>query len=158
MFNGVNMTDSAHSLLKPGQLLARGVARLLSSHNMCTLEEFVPQKGLRVDVLALGRNGEIWIVECKSSRADFTSDNKWHGYLEWCDRYFWAVEADFPTELLPEDMGLIYADGYGGEIMRVGPETKLATARRKALVQKFAQTAARRLHTLRDPAMALTET
>ncbi|MEM7521669.1 MAG: MmcB family DNA repair protein [Pseudomonadota bacterium] len=137
--------------LQPGQLLARGVARHLLDHGMCCIEEFVPARGLRVDVMALGPKGELWVVECKSSRADFTSDAKWQGYLEWADRFFWAVDSDFPTDLLPDDTGLIIADGYGGEIIRMGPETRLAPARRKAMVQKFATHAARRLHMLRDP-------
>jgi hypothetical protein len=66
--------------------------------------------------------------ECKSSRADFASDAKWGGYLDWGDRYFWAVDADFPVELLPEETGLILADPYDAEIVRLGPETKLAGA------------------------------
>ncbi len=140
------------SLLQPGQLLARGVARHLSGHGFATLEEVVPVRGLRVDVMALGPKSEIWVVECKSSRADFMSDCKWQGYLEWADRFFWAVDADFPTDLLPEGTGLIIGDAYGAEIIRMGPETKLAPARRKVMVQKFAQCAARRLQMLRDPA------
>ncbi len=142
-------------VLSRGQLLARGVSRLLASHGLVTIEELVPSRGLRVDVMALGGKSEIWIVECKSSRADFLSDHKWQGYLAWCDRFFWAVDTDFPTELLPGTSGLIIADPYGGEIMRMGPEHKLVPARRKQLVQKFATTAARRLHNLRDPDMQL---
>ncbi|ABG31424.1 DNA repair protein MmcB-related protein [Roseobacter denitrificans] len=138
-----------------GPLLARGVSRLLASHGMVTVEELVPSRGLRVDVMALGTKGEIWVVECKSSRTDFLSDHKWQGYLNWCDRFFWAVDTDFPTELLPDETGLIIADPYGGEILRMGPEHKLVPARRKQLVQKFAITAARRLHSLRDPDMQL---
>ena len=137
--------------LRPGQLLARGVCRHLLSHDFVTVEELVPTTGLRVDVMALGPKGEIWVIECKSSRADFQSDNKWQGYLEWCDRFFWAVDADFPTELLPEDTGLILADGYGAEIIRMAPEVKLAPARRKVVVQKFARHAAIRAHAARDP-------
>ena len=137
----------------PGQLLARGVSRHLAGLGLVTVEEFVPVRGLRVDVLALGPKGEIWIVECKSSRADYMSDGKWHGYLEWCDRFFWAVDTDFPTDLLPEGTGLIIADAYDGEIIRMGPEDKLAPARRKVMIQKFATHAARRLHALRDPDM-----
>jgi hypothetical protein len=142
-------TDAAS--LQPGQLLARGVARHLASHGFATVEELVPTRGLRVDVMALGPKGEIWVVECKSSRADFASDNKWQGYLEWADRFFWAVDEHFPTDLLPDETGLIIGDSYGGEIIRMGPETKLAPARRKVMVQKFAVHAARRLHALRDP-------
>jgi hypothetical protein len=103
--------------------------------------------------MALGPKGEVWVVECKSSRADFMTDQKWEGYLEWADRFFWAVDADFPTELLPDETGLIIGDAYGAEIVRMGPETRLAPARRKVMVQKFAFCAARRLQMLRDPDM-----
>ncbi|TRD21592.1 MmcB family DNA repair protein [Palleronia caenipelagi] len=137
--------------LKPGQLLARGVMRSLAAHGFACVEELVPASGLRVDVMALGKKGEIWIVECKSSRADFTSDGKWEGYLDWCDRFFWAVDSEFPTEILPEGHGLIVGDAYDAEILRMGPEAKLAPARRKVMVQKFATCAARRLQALRDP-------
>lgn len=136
---------------QPGQLLARGVCRHLASHGFACVEELVPDRGLRVDVMALGPKGEIWVVECKSSRADFQSDHKWQGYLAWCDRFFWAVDDAFPTELLPEGTGLIIADAYDAEIIAMGQEAKLAAARRKVLTAKFARHAALRLHVLRDP-------
>ena len=136
---------------KPGQLLARGVCRHLRSHDFVTVEELVPTSGLRVDVMASGPKGEVWIIECKSSRADFMGDQKWEGYLDWCDRYFWAVDEAFPSELLSLETGLIVADGYDAEILRMGPESKLAPARRKVMMQKFARTAALRLQGLRDP-------
>ncbi|MDC1228453.1 MmcB family DNA repair protein [Octadecabacter sp.] len=139
------------STFQPGQLLARGVCRHLRSLDFVCVEELVPKRGLRVDVMALGPKGEVWIVECKSSRADFQSDHKWQGYLEWCDRFFWAVDGDFPTELLPDGTGLIIADAYDGEVVRMAPEDKLPAARRKVMVQKFARTAALRLQGLRDP-------
>jgi hypothetical protein len=141
--------------LQPGQILARGVCRHLASHGFSVIEEFVPDRGLRVDVMALGPKGEIWIVECKSSRADFQSDHKWEGYLDWCDRYFWAVDLEFPSELLPVETGLIIADGYDAEIVRMAPEDRLAGARRNVLIRKFATHAARRLQALRDPEAAL---
>ena len=122
---------------KPGQLLARGVCRHLDSHDFVTVEELVPTSGLRVDVMALGPKGEVWIIECKSCRSDFRSDQKWQGYLEWCDRYFWAVDEAFPTDLLPEGTGLMIADAYDAEILRMAPLEKLGPARRKAMVQKF---------------------
>ncbi|MAC77610.1 MAG: hypothetical protein CML66_06060 [Rhodobacteraceae bacterium] len=147
------MDQSTLPQLMPGQLLARGVCRHLASLGLVTVEEFVPARGLRVDVLALGPKGELWVVECKSSRADYMSDGKWQGYLEWCDRFFWAVDTDFPTDLLPEGTGLIIADQYDAEILRMGPEDKLPGARRKVMIQKFATHAARRLHALRDPDM-----
>nr|WP_168797809.1 MmcB family DNA repair protein [Aliishimia ponticola] len=141
--------------MMPGQLLARGVSRHFASLGWVTVEELVPTRGLRVDVMALGPKGEIWVVECKSSRADFMSDSKWEGYLEWCDRFFWAVDDGFPTDLLPEESGLIIADSYDAEILRMAPEDKLAPARRKVMIQKFATHAARRLHVLRDPGAGL---
>lgn len=125
-----------------GQRLARGVCRLLASHDFAALCEVVPAPGLRVDVMALGPRGEIWIVECKSGPADLRADRKWQGYLPWCDRYFWAVGAGFPCELLPPAGGLILADAYGGEIARLGAETPLAAGRRRALTLRFARLAA----------------
>lgn len=145
------MTDPAHTSPQPGQILARGVCRHLAGHGFACIEEFVPERGRRVDVMALGPKGEIWVIECKSSRADFLADAKWEGYLDWCDRYFWAVDIDFPTELLPQESGLLVADAYGAEIVRMAPENRLAGARRTALIRRFARHAARRLQTLRDP-------
>ncbi|MCB1397140.1 MAG: MmcB family DNA repair protein [Rhodobacter sp.] len=138
-------------LLLPGQRLARGVCRLLRSHDFATLDEVAPRPGLRVDVMGLGPRGEVWIIECKSSRGDFQSDRKWQGYLEWCDRYFWAVPQDFPAEILPEGAGLIIADDWFGEIVTMAPAHPLAAARRKALTLRFARMAALRHHAMRDP-------
>ena len=138
----------------PGQRLARGVARALRQFDFVSVEEFVPMPGLRVDLLALGPKGEIWVIECKSSRADFMADQKWHKYLEWSDRFFWAVGSDFPVELLPEGTGLILGDAYDAEIVRMGPDTPLAPARRKVMMQKFARHAASRLQGYRDPGVA----
>lgn len=145
------MVQISEPSLQPGQMLARGVCRHLLSYDFVCIEEFVPERGKRVDVMALGPKGEIWVVECKSSRADFTSDAKWEGYLNWCDRYFWAVDEGFPTDLLPEGSGLIIADAYSAEIIRMGDEIRLAGARRTALMRKFARHAARRLQDFRDP-------
>jgi hypothetical protein len=148
------MMMDQHLPLMPGQRLARGVCRHLAQLGFATVEELVPSPGLRVDVMALGPKGEIWIVECKSSRADYISDRKWQAYLEWCDRFFWAVDPQFPAEILPEGHGLIIGDDYGAEILHMATETALAPARRKVMVQKFARHAARHLQALRDPAGA----
>ncbi|TCM84945.1 MmcB family DNA repair protein [Rhodovulum steppense] len=138
----------------PGQLIARGVSRHLRDLGFACVEELVPKAGLRVDVMALGPKGEVWIVECKSCRADFAADRKWQGYLDWCDRFFWAVDEAFPVDLLPPGTGLILADAYGAEILREGPETRLAGARRKAVTRRFARHAALRLQALRDPGLS----
>jgi hypothetical protein len=136
--------------LLPGQRLARGVCRHLRGLDFATLLEFVPTPGLRVDVMALGPRGEIWIVECKSSRVDFVSDLKWGGYLPWCDRFFWAVDEAFPTDLLPPDAGLIIAAAYDAEIQRWPEASPGPGARRRATIQRFARTAAGRLGQILD--------
>lgn len=155
MFNILRMNPLELTEMMPGQVLARGVCRHLASHGFAVVEEFTPERGKRVDVMALGAKGEIWVIECKSSRADFTSDHKWEGYLEWCDRYFWAVDEAFPTDLLPEGTGLILADAYDAEILRMGEEMRLAGARRTAVTRRFAAHAARRLQAMRDPQAGL---
>ncbi|WP_434096050.1 MmcB family DNA repair protein [Thioclava kandeliae] len=139
--------------MQPGQILARGMARALTDLGLASVLEMPLRPRLRADVMALSRKGEIWIIECKSSRADFMSDHKWQGYLDWCDRYYWAVDSDFPQELLPEETGLFIADGYGAEMLREAPEARLAPARRKALTLDFARIAAARLQGYRDPAV-----
>ncbi|MDT1063383.1 MmcB family DNA repair protein [Paracoccus sp. CPCC 101403] len=135
----------------PGQRLARGVTRMLSALGHAALPEFVPVGGLRVDVISISPKGEIWVVECKSCRADFIADRKWQGYLEFCDRFFWAIDADFPQDLLPEGCGLIMADSWGAELIRMGPETRLAGARRTRLLREIARVSTGRLMAVTDP-------
>ena len=139
----------------PGRRLARGVCRHLASLGFASVDEMVLATGLRVDVMALGPKGEIWVIEYKSGRADFRADRKWQGYLDFCDRFFWAVDADFPTDLLPEGTGLMLADSYDAEILRMGPEAPLAGARRKAVLLRFARHAALRLLITRDPGLSV---
>ncbi|QIK40310.1 MmcB family DNA repair protein [Pontivivens nitratireducens] len=134
------MTDS----MAPGFEIARGVWRHLDTLDMTALTEFTPVRGLRVDVIGLTAKGEIWIVECKSSLGDFRSDAKWQNYLEWCDRFFWAVPQDFPVEVLPEDTGLMIADRFDAAIVRDAPLEKMPGARRKAMTLKLARAAMRR--------------
>ncbi len=141
-------------LLQPGQVLARGSMRALRQLGFSCLEEFVPTKGLRVDVIAIGPKGDIWIIECKSSRADFQSDGKWQGYLDWCDQFFWAVDGSFPTDVLPDNTGLIIADGYGGEVVRDAPDVKISAAKRKKITLKFARNCADRLNGFTDPSVS----
>lgn len=144
-----NPTDDLPA--QPGQRLARGVGRMLYGFGHASLAEFVPAKGLRVDVISIGPKGEIWIVECKSSRADFVADRKWQGYLEWCDRFFWACDTAFPQQMLPDGAGLILADAYGAELVRMPAETRLAPARRNRLTRQIARVASSRVQALVDP-------
>jgi hypothetical protein len=126
-------------------LLARGVQRLLLDHGLSPLLEVPLANGRRADVMALSVSGEIWIVETKSCLADYLCDEKWPDYLEFCERFFFAVTDDFPKQELPEGAGLIVADGFGGAILRDCALKPLAPARRKAVTLLFARLAAQRL-------------
>jgi len=128
-----------------GIAIARGVVRLLAEHDRPSITEVRLKNGRRADVMSLAKDGEIWIVEVKSSVADYRSDSKWQDYLDFCDRYFFAVPTDFPQELIPEDCGLIVADAFGGEFLRHPDLSKLTAARRRAVTLRFARMAATRL-------------
>lgn len=128
--------------------LARGVTRVLSNHGLASLLEVPLANGRRADLMGLTAQGEIWIVETKSCVEDFTVDQKWPDYREYCDRFFFGVAEAFPQTLIPEDVGLIVADGFGGAIVRESPLLPLAGARRKAVTLLFARLAALRLSLL----------
>jgi len=131
--------------------VALGTRRLLAGHGFTTVTELTLASGRRADIVGLGSDGTIWIVEIKSSVADFRADGKWPGYRDFCDRFSFAVPEDFPTEILPADAGLVLADGFGAAVAREAPEHRLTGARRKAVMLRFAHAAAGRLHTLVDP-------
>ena len=131
--------------------LCRGTARALAQLGYASLAEAPLANGRRADLLAVGRDGVLLIVEVKSSVADFKSDRKWGEYREYCDRLSFAVGADFPHGLIPEDCGLIVADPFGAAILREGVESRLVPARRKALTLRLARLAASRLTRLLDP-------
>ncbi len=131
--------------------ICRGVVRLVALHGMAAATEVALANGRRADVMALGADGEIVVIEIKSCLEDFRSDAKWPEYRPFCDRLFFAVAPDFPREVLPEDAGLIIADRYGGEIVREAPVHKLPAARRKALTLQIARLSAFRLQSVIDP-------
>jgi hypothetical protein len=129
----------------------RGVARALSAAGQAVLPEVPLANGRRADLLALDRSGTITLVEIKSSRADFIGDRKWQEYLDYCDRFYFAVAPGFPLELLPPDEGLILADRFAGEILREARLRCLSAARRRAMLIRFARASAGRLQALLDP-------
>ncbi|MGH7075912.1 MAG: MmcB family DNA repair protein [Stellaceae bacterium] len=135
--------------------LGRGTARLLHRQGFATLAEAVLASGRRADLLALGPDGEIRIVEVKSSVADFRADKKWHEYRDFCDRLYFAVAAGFDDALIPAECGLIRADAWGAAILREAPVTPLSPARRRAVTLRFARLAWHRLARLVDPDAAL---
>ena len=85
-----------------------------------SLLEFPLANGRRADILALGKTGDLIIVEIKSSVADFRADRKWARYREFADRLYFAVPHQFPVLLIPEECGLIVADAFGAAVLRDG--------------------------------------
>jgi hypothetical protein len=124
--------------------ITRGAGRLLVALGYAPLAEVTLPNGRRADLMALGRKGEIFIVEVKSGLEDFRTDAKWGEYLPYCDAFAFAVAPEFPREILPETPGLIVADGFGGAVLREAPAAPLAGARRKALTVAFGRLAALR--------------
>jgi hypothetical protein len=131
--------------------VARGVGRLMRARGFAIVSEVSLATGRRADIVGLGPAGDIWIVEIKSSIEDFRADLKWPDYRLSCDRLFFATHAEVPADIFPDDAGFILADRFGAEVLREAPEHRLPGATRKAMLVRFAQTAALRLHTLVDP-------
>lgn len=135
------------------QAVTRGAARMFEDLGQAVVTELALANGRRADIAALAGDGTLTIVEVKSGLPDFAADHKWEDYGAFCDRFFFAVAADFPIDRLPgpEVCGLIVADAWGAEILRAAPVARLAPARRKAITLRFANAAARRLRALEDP-------
>ena len=131
--------------------IARGTARLLHAHGRWIVRELPLPSGHRADLVALDSSGELWIVEVKSSIADFRADQKWQDYRAHCDRLFFAFTQDLPCEIFPKDTGLIVADAYGAHLLCDAPEHRLPAPTRKLMTVRFAIAAARRMNRLIDP-------
>ena len=131
--------------------VGRGTARLLHAHGFSVVSELPLPSGRRADLVALDGGGQVWIVEIKSSVADFRADQKWQDYRLHCDRLFFATSLEVPCEIFPPDTGLIDADAFGAEFRCDAPEHRLPAATRKAMMLLFARAAALRLQSLIDP-------
>jgi hypothetical protein len=132
-------------------MVQKGVCRHLRAAGFATLCEFTLASGRRADVVALNPSGHIWIVEIKSSLADFRSDMKWPEYYDYCDRLYFAIPPSLDPGIIPDETGLIIADGWGADVRREPPDQILHASRRKAMTLSFARAAALRLHGLYDP-------
>ncbi len=133
------------------QDVARGVARWFYDHNIATLTEVPLNNNRRADVLGLGADGRITLVEIKVSMADLRGDLKWPEYLDHCDRYFWAVPLGFPQApfdepwFQPNRAGLLVADRWEAAALRDAAWVPMNAARRKSETLRFARRAASRL-------------
>ncbi len=146
--------DPAHDgrQSETAQRVQRGVGRMLRAAGFACVSELALASGRRADLMALGPKGEVWIVEIKSSVADFRADMKWPDYRADCDRLYFATVPEVPADIFPLDAGLIVTDGFAAEILREAPVVALAGATRKAVTLRFARAAALRLQTVTDPA------
>ena len=141
------------------QDVARGVARLFFRQDLFALCEVPLPNGRRADMMAVDAKGMLTIVEIKVSRADLLGDRKWPDYLDYCDRFFWAVPQGFALDPFdtepcgPGCSGLIVADRYDAAIVREAPLAPLAPARRKAETLRFARRAALRVMGSIDPGL-----
>jgi hypothetical protein len=151
------MGYSNNNIVTDAAAVARGVSRLFLRNQIMVQPEVSLRNNRRADLMGINTKGEIVVVEIKVSRADLLGDQKWPEYLDYCDRFFWAVPAGFdfaPIEgdaFLPERTGLIVADAYDAEIVRPAALVPLAAARRKVEVQRLARLAMRRLMGIADP-------
>jgi hypothetical protein len=138
--------------------VARGVTRLFCRQDLFAICEMPLPNGRRADLMAIGPKGSLTIVEIKVAKADLLGDGKWTDYLDYCDRFFWAVPPHLAPILeqeryLPGNAGLIVADRYDAALVRAAAERPLAPARRKAELLRFARRAARRLAAQIDPSL-----
>ena len=138
--------------------VARGVTRLFCRQDLFAICEMPLSNGRRADLMAIDGRGELTIVEIKVAKSDLLGDGKWTDYLDYCDRFYWAVPPHLSAILeqerfLPGDAGLIVADRYDAAVIRQAAHRPLAPARRKAELLRFARRAARRLAAQIDPSL-----
>jgi hypothetical protein len=157
------MGSESRNIVDGAAAVARGVSRLFVRNEIVVQPEVSLRNNRRADLMGVNAKGEIIVVEIKCSRADLLGDQKWLEYLDYCDRFYWAVPAGFdyaPIEgetFLPERTGLIVADAYDAEIVRPAALVALAAARRKVETERLARLAMRRLMAIADPDIGLTD-
>jgi len=131
--------------------VTRGVCRYLSDLGYSVLTEFTLKNSRRADVIGLSGDGNVIIVEVKTSVTDLKADQKWPEYRDFCDQLFFATPRDFPLELLPPECGILVADNWGADEIRAAEVESLHPGRRRVLTLKLARKAAQRLYNLTDP-------
>ena len=133
-------------------LIRRAAVRLCLRLGWAPLHEVTLPNGRRADIVALRQDGGFVCIEVKSGPRDFLTDTKWPEYRAYADALYFAVDQDFPIDLLPPEPGLIVAAGLEADLLREAPPHRLPSARRQALLRQFAALAVWRLAALDDPA------
>jgi hypothetical protein len=144
--------SGAPSFPERALLIRRAAARLCVQLGWAPLHEVTLPNWRRADILALRPDGGFACIEVKSGPRDFLTDAKWHEYREFSDALYFAVDADFPHEMLPAETGLIVAAEMEAVLVRDAPAHRLPAATRRALTHRFATLAALRLAAAEDPA------
>jgi len=142
---------SEPSFPERAQAIRRAAGRLCGRLGWAPLHEVPLPNGRRADILALRPDGCFVCIEVKSGARDFLADLKWPDYRAFSDALYFAVDVEFPQELLPAETGLIVAAGLEADLLREAPAHPLATARRRAMLHRFALLAAGRLAAVEDP-------
>lgn len=145
------MDASCPTLPERALAVRRAAARLCLHLGWAPIHEVPLPNGRRMDLLALRPDGGFACIEVKSGPRDFLTDGKWPEYRDFSDAFYFAVDQDFPLELLPAGVGLIVACEREAELLREAPAHPLAPARRRALLHRFATLAAQRLARAEDP-------
>jgi hypothetical protein len=143
--------SGAPSFPERALLIRRAAARLCIALGWAPLHEVTLPNWRRADILALRPDGGFVCIEVKSGPRDFLTDGKWHEYRDFSDALYFAVDADFPQEMLPVETGLIVAAELEAVVVRDAPAHRLSPATRRALTQRFATLAALRLAGVEDP-------
>jgi hypothetical protein len=109
--------------------VCRAAARFCGLRGWAPVTEMPLPNGRRADILALLPDGRFVVIEVKSCARDFLSDAKWREYRDYCDGLYFAVDLDFPREILPEEVGLLVTDGPDATLLRDAPSHALAPPR-----------------------------
>lgn len=148
---GIVLTPAEITFPQRAAAVRQAAARLCVLLGWAPIHEVALPNGRRADILALRPDGGFVCIEVKSGARDFLSDAKWPDYRDFCDALYFAVDLDFPPDLLPADVGLIVAAEFSAELVREAPAHPLPASRRRALLLRFAFLAASRLVALKDP-------
>ena len=154
----IPLTGAATPAERSARAVARGICRLFARNDIWCLPEMPLRSNRRADLMGIDAKGLLVIVEIKVSRADLLGDGKWTDYLDYCDRFYWAVPSHLAAicdeeRFLPGEAGLLVADRYDAAIWREAAHRPLSPARRKAELLRFARRAARRLSVQIDPTL-----
>lgn len=103
---------------------------------------------LRADVLCLNLKCHIVLCEIKSSVQDYTTDNKWKGYLEYCNKMYFIFTEQVYEKLKPKlekdlkgtGVGVLVLDTISGYLKAVAPasERKMLGKTKKNIVVRMA--------------------